>query len=100
MIGDPLSPDYSVARYCKPSTFDNGAPSSGSFSLRPDEEYLSVFCLQLTGEVELLKQQDCVRQALAETGFVLGKNALFATLKVGEILARAKAELMDPTLEI
>ena len=82
MTSDPLPDADHVARYCRPSTVAGGMPTTGAFTLRAEEDYLSVNWLEYFGAAD-------VRTAVQLTGAAVARqlelraNGRLAVLNVG-----------------
>ena len=84
MTNSPIPDDDHVSRYCKPSSVDDGIPTSSAFLPRQGEEYLSVNWLEFFGEPTLGAAVERIREVFSEKGYRVSRNGRFATLNVGE----------------
>lgn len=95
MANNPISRDHTLVRYCPFSSLNEaGEPTSSSFSLRQNEQYLSVNCLQLTGEIDLHRQLSAARNDL-QLGLSLGAQACLATLGVDNVIEHVYRNTWD-----
>ncbi len=84
MKDDPLPDADHISRYCPGSSLENGEITGSSFLLRPDDEYLSVNCLERLEKQDREAEISEVRQVLS-TKLRLGSTAKIAVMNVGEI---------------
>ena len=91
-MGTPIPHTDHVARYCPPSTVEDGVPTSNSFRLRANEEYLSVNWIEHSGR-HMPTAVDTVRVAFQNKGYSLRRNGRFAVLNVGQIVSTVRAAL-------
>ena len=82
MTGDPLPDADHVARYCRPLTVAQGMPTTGAFTLRAGEDYLSVNWLEYFGAANVEAAVQLVRLAVARQ-LELRANGRLAVLNVG-----------------
>ena len=78
-----LSPNYHVARYCRPRDIADGIPRENAFILRSDETYLSTNWLEYFHESDRNVQIAGVNQALTDKRFRVANSGAFAVLNVG-----------------
>lgn len=83
MTGAALPDNDHVARYCKPSTVDQGMPLVGAFQLRSGESYLSVNWLEHGDTRDIAAAMRTVRDKFLGRGYGLRRNGRFAVLNVG-----------------
>ena len=82
MRNEPLPDEHHVARYCKPSSVEDGLPSAEAFTLKQDEEYLSVNWLEYFNAPDLTAAVERVREAFRNKSYQVRRNARFAVLNV------------------
>lgn len=82
MTGDPLPDQDHIARYCRPSSFDQGVLQAGAFTPRPGEDYLSVNWLEHFGAADIASAIESMRTAVAQN-LSLRPNGRFVVLNVG-----------------
>lgn len=83
-MNNSLSDSDHFARYCKPSTVDNGFPTGNSFKIRPKkDDSLSVNWLEYFKQEDVCKNLEEVREIFKIKNFTLRKNGRFAVLNVG-----------------
>ena len=73
-----------LARYCKPSSVEDGMPTEDAFLIRLDEEYLSVNVLPGDRGVEDGLEQ--IRRILAKKEFGTSRNGLLVVCNAGRII--------------
>ena len=83
MTGADLPDKDHVARYCKPSTVDQGMPLVAAFQLRSGEEYLSVNWLEHSGTRNIAAAMRAVSAGFLGRGYGLSRSGRFAVLNVG-----------------
>ncbi len=89
-----LPPSHHVARYCRPRAVrEDGTLAPSAFRLRHGEEYLSTNWLEYFHDSDRASQIAGVRQALADKGFRVSRNATFAVLNIGTTAERCRDEL-------
>ena len=89
-----LPPSQHVARYCRPRAVrEDGTLAPSAFRLRHGEEYLSTNWLEYFHDSDRASQIAGVRQAFADKGFRVRRNATFAVLNVGTTAERCRDEL-------
>lgn len=85
---------HRVARYCRPSSLDNGRVTGRSFSVRPKEAYVSI------NWIERLKLQS-IEEVISELWRIysqklqVNSSAKIAVLKVGATIDFVKKESLD-----
>ena len=82
MRNEPFPDEHHVARYCKPSSVEDGLPSAEAFTLKQDEEYLSVNWLEYFNAPDLTAAVERVREAFRNKSYQVRRNARFAVLNV------------------
>lgn len=82
MRNEPLPDEHHVARYCKPSSVEDGLPSAEAFTLKKDDEYLSVNWLEYLGASDTYTAVERVREAFRNKRYQVRRNAGFAVLNV------------------
>ena len=82
MRNEPLPDEHHVARYCKPSSVEDGLPSAEAFTLKRDEEYLSVNWLEYFNAPDISAAVERVREAFRNKRYQVRRNAGFAVLNV------------------
>ena len=89
-----LGASHHVARYCRGRDIrNNGTVTPAAFEVRPGEEYLSTNWLEYFHDSDRPLQIVGVRQALADKGFRVSRNAAFAVLNVGTAAGQCRDEL-------
>lgn len=83
MKGDAISDGDHVARYCKPTTVENGVPLVAAFSMGEQSDHLSVNWLEFLSRDKWDNQIQCLREVFRAKGYTLRKNGRFAVLNVG-----------------
>lgn len=85
MKGDILPTEYHVSRYSSFQTLNpDGTVSATAFLPGKTHLYLSVNCLELSGEATREKQIDAIRNAYEMT-FCVKKSAKIAVLNIGQV---------------
>ena len=82
MRNEPLPDEHDVARYCKPSSVEDGLPSAEAFTLKQDKEYLSVNWLEYFNAPDLTAAVERIREAFRNKSYQVRRNARFAVLNV------------------
>lgn len=83
-MGAAIPDENHVARYCKPSSLDDGQPTVAAFLLRPDETYLSVNWLEFLPGASTAARLVALRAAIASTlAMSPKKSGRYAVLHVG-----------------
>lgn len=84
-MGPSIADPNHLARYCRPSTFDDdGVATYSAFLLRPQEEYLSGFQLEALQGANLEERLTDLRREIAERKLIApAKTAKYAVLNVG-----------------
>lgn len=88
--GDPIPPEDHVARYCKPSTVQDGVIGSTAFEIQPGDDHLSVNWLEHFVAGDFGERLERVRDAFAEKGYALRPNGRFAVLNVEALIEKVK----------
>ncbi len=92
--GIELAYSHHVARYCRRRHLrSDGRPLRDAFLLRTGEKYLSTNWLEHFHDSHRQAQITGVQQALADKGFHVRRNAVFAVLNVGVSIAACKNDL-------
>lgn len=81
---EAIPPDHHVSRYCGGASLLNGEVTGESFSLRVDDEYLSVNWLEILRLGDRDSEIEEVRRVLG-TKMNLGSTAKIAVLNVGNV---------------
>ena len=95
MKSDKIPDQDHIARYCKPTTIEDGQIQATAFMLREGEESLSVNWLEFlncTGRESEIKE---IRSIYSRKLKRVGANAKIAVLNVGEVREKVLKESHD-----
>jgi hypothetical protein len=84
-VGPTIANENHLARYCKPSSFDEGELTVAAFLLRREisETYLSVNWLELLTGKDQPARLMTLRAEIAKAAYKISKNGRYAILNVG-----------------